>query len=274
MLLDSPGMGVESQAQAFARKLDDSHLIAINHSLNADYRNILARLAAFTEEELSKRIRAYDSHQRFTLGRANTPKMAMAELADGVKSGTLFKPIKPNDHSAFLELLDSDHYPALYKAIIESVNILTNYGCAEGEGLISVYCHRVVVRPGNIYRGFLHRDNKKGEKCGTLVWYPNISYRQFAGCDFVCFNNDDSLPDSEIVKRKPDYFFSKEEYAGNILYLEYPHNLIHGVTIGKNIQDSFTAISSNSKEFLVESPLNFIKDLVVITLSDAPNAED
>lgn len=262
-----------AQTDAAATLLDDPEVVAINQGINHEYKLMLTELSRLTDEQLSARMRAYDSHQRFTLGRANTELMPIKELISKLKYGELLRDIPPV-HSFFAKPVTQKNFPFLHAAMVKTLSILTE-GVPENEvAMLSLYCHRVVVQPGNTYHGFFHRDNKKREKCGTMVYYPNVSFKEFSGCDFVCFDNKEPLPDREIIEQGPDYFFPKERYAGKAVIMQYPYNLIHGVTVGKNTLIDNSPRSQNVRDFLTDHPYNFVKDLVVITLSEACNAED
>ena len=103
--------------------------------------------------------------------------------------------------------------------------------------ILSVYCYRVAVKVNEKYKGFTHHDNRLGEYCGTIIWYPSVNYHNFEGCDFFVYNNKQKKSGEVINSLKADYIFTKDQYKNNAIYLKYPYNLLHGVTPGTGISE-------------------------------------
>lgn len=73
--------------------------------------------------------------------------------------------------------------------------------------------------------------------------------------------------------RAPGFLFPSSEYAQAVVVLRYPDNLFHGVTPGRH-RLARARSARRARDFLSPHPDDFVKDLVIVTLSDAPNAED
>jgi hypothetical protein len=135
---------------------------------------------------------------------------------------------------------------------------------SEDEVFLSIYCHRVLLRPGSVYRGFAHQDNKSGESCGTCVFYPRVDSEKIVGLSLFC-------------RSRADLELTAASYAGTAVLMRYPHNLAHGVGQGHHRQINAAPARvrvPSVRDFIAPAQEDFVKDLMIVTISEAPNAED
>lgn len=231
------------------------------------------------DSEMRYRIRAYDNHQRFTLGRAQSALLQLSTLAT---SGIDFADLKQRhdngpDRSFFLEWDDNHHiYESLLDAVRYTVQtLLPDYTENEGLAMVTVFCHRVLVRPQEHYKGFFHRDlAPRSGKIGTIVWYPTIRHELVSGLDLVAYAAKPDVTLKTLYGQTPDYQFTPSVYAGKALVLGYPHNYAHGVRAGVNHAVRTTDVKPSLQDFVLPDGEDFIKDLVIITISERSPVED
>jgi hypothetical protein len=255
--------------------LSNPEIEEINVEIVDDYKRISEQLSSQTDSLLMERLKAYDDFSRFTFGRAITGLMECHELQYRLPDQLEFTVVRKGDPNIFPSPLHSSNYPGVCRAISYITKVLVNDVPPKDRVMLSVYCHRVVIEPGGVYRGFYHRDNKPGEKCGTAVWYPQILHDQFKGVDLKCFLNRPGWTDKDLISSTADFQFQLTDYREKVMLMKYPHNLLHGVTRGAHTYDvSGSNKPNNIRRFLQSSASVFLKDLVIITISSHINAED
>ena len=137
---------------------------------------------------LSKRIRRYDGHQRLTFGRASTRPMSYEEIVSAIDLSRFAHVDQPgNDASFFPEDLSSASFRPLNDVLKYSIHTLIEpIGLLWENSLVTIFCHRVLVRPQETYKGFLHRDlAPRSGNIGTVVWYPQVKHRLIEGLSLI-----------------------------------------------------------------------------------------
>jgi hypothetical protein len=258
-----------------AQLLSGDDVSSILQQISRDYEAMAAQLANMPEGDLGDRLKAYDNHDRFTFGRAFTRKFRGRELRHGWFRKDRFQAVRPDDRSQFPGgpfFLSA--YPGVRAAVERTIEILGEDLPDDEEALLSIYCHRVLVRPGSPYRGFRHRDNKVREKCGTCVWYPRLDAEKVEGVTLFCKLPEPGLSEAELRARQPELRLPAAEYRGKVMVMRYPHNLFHGVEPGAHRAPAEPGRERRLADFFQPQPADFIKDLVIVTLSEEPNFED
>jgi len=180
---------------------------SISQAVNDDFSKIASELSHLSEQDLKMRLRKYDSLQRMTFGRAVT-KIVLGKAGLYSLLGTDFKPCNQShqDPSMFPRPLTPYNYPGLWAAIQYSLKILCTAPVCSDPLLVSLFCHRVLVRPEETYPGFLHRDiAQKNGRIGTVIWYPHIDTRNIVGADLFCYDVPQDISLKELANQSPDY---------------------------------------------------------------------
>jgi len=260
---------------ALAQLHGDNDVREILRQLAQDYESMAMQLAALPEEGLGERLKAYDNHDRFTFGRALTRKVKGRALRNGWFHKNRLQAVRPGDSSQFPgEPFFLSANPGVRAAVERSVEILSEDLADEEEALVSVYCHRVLLRPGSRYIGFRHRDAKVREKCGTCAWYPRIDAEKVDGVTLFCKLPEPGLSEKELRAREPELRFPPAEYREKLMVMRYPFNLFHGVEPGEHRQPAESGRERRLADFFHPRPDDFIKDLLIVTLSEEPTFED
>jgi hypothetical protein len=242
--------------------------------IETDYARMASQLSGLPDERLAERLKAYDNYNRFTFGRARTAKLSGREFRRGLTPRN-FQAIREGDTSPFPEEMSEWSYSGVWQAVRWSAEVLSEDVPADERALLSVYCHRVVIRPGAVYPGFRHRDTTKvQERCGTCAWYPRIDAEKMEGVALFCKLNEPGLTEKQLRSQEPDFCFPMEEYRQRMLLMRYPHNLFHGVEPGQNRTPKEEGRKPSVRDFFAPHPNDFVKDLVIITMSEEINAED
>jgi len=262
-----PG-GIPAPAQLLSAGVVDE----INGRIEEDFERIAAELAAEPEEALRHRLKQYDNYDRFTLGRVTSERKRREEWAEPAEGW--FHPVREADPSGFPRPFGSATYPGLWAAIRKSAELLAENVSAGEELMVSTYCLRVLVRPGTLYKGFKHRDSKTGERCGTCVWYPRVDAGKIDGATLFCSLNDPTVPERVMRLREPDFRFDPGEYHRKLLVMRYPDNLFHGVLKGLHKHPREEGRVPGAKDFIQPREDDFVKDLMVVTLSESSTAEE
>lgn len=244
--------------------LRDGPIPAIQQQLRCDFLLLANQLAQSDEQALRARVRDYDEGHRFTFGRAISARVRRHSLAADITERHALQRISATDQSGFPAPLSSHSYPGVNAALELAVALLLADVGPEDELFLSIYCHRVLLRPGAVYRGFAHQDNKPDESCGTCVFYPQVDWTKIIGLSLFC-------------RSRADLELTAAGYAGAALLMRYPHNLVHGVSPGRHRQSTAArrgARAPSVRDFIAPAEEDFIKDLMIVTISEAPNAED
>jgi hypothetical protein len=140
--------------------------------------------------------------------------------------------------------------------------------------MVSLFCHRVVVRPREEYKGFFHRDlAPRGGRIGTIIWYPQIRHELVHGLDFIAYAALQDQPLGLLRLKEPDYKFAPSQYHRAALVLGYPNNFAHGVLAGLNHLPRLHGREFSIADFASPAQDCFVKDLVIITISESSPVE-
>jgi hypothetical protein len=177
-----------------------------------------------------------------------------------------------NSFPAFPELR---RYESLQNAITHSIDLLLGSGNFDTEKMIlSVLASRLVVAPGAQYGGFFHRDlQHAAHRVGTVLWYPQVRHSVAAGLNFVARwpTGVHSIDPSE-EKAAVDHtvMFSPDKYELATIVLPYPLNAPHGVQ-PMTVDGSLVRTDDISfQQIALPPPHWFVKDLVLVTVSNQP----
>ncbi|MBQ1050188.1 hypothetical protein KBX50_17145 [Micromonospora sp. C51] len=242
---------------------------AIGH-LQHVFSGITDRLRTTPTEQVASRRRAWDNYQRACFGRGETRALAAGAIKSSFSlSETSFEPRgEPG-----IELPDATEVPAfahLDGIVRLAAQLAIPEEFDEQRLVVTLFLFRVVARAGQVYEGFLHRDiASPQEPVGSVIFYPTVRTQNIEGAEFGVHFSD--LPTDELRDRDHDVTFAPDEYEGAALVLRYPHNLAHGVRLGKNphpvLTDATTDRADDAREFLDPSESTFVKDMAVLTFS-------
>lgn len=244
--------------------LHDGPIPAIQQQLRRDFRLLASQLAQSDERDLRARVRNYDEGHRFTFGRAISARVQRHLLTPEITKRHALQRIAATDQSGFPAPLSRHSYPGVSAALELAVALLLTDVGSEDELFLSIYCHRILLRPGAVYRGFAHQDNKPGESCGTCVYYPQVDWEKVVGLSLFC-------------RSRADFELPAARYADAAVLMRYPHNLVHGVSPGRHRQNTAARCRirvPSVRDFVAPAAEDFVKDLMIVTISEAPNAED
>jgi len=250
---------------------------SINQAINEDFSRMSAELSHASEQDLNARLRLYDGYQRMTFGRALASLMAGSAVLHELVE-TDFKPYMNNgqvDKSFFPRPFTQQNYGGVWAAVRYSVRMLFNTLMQSDSVMVSVYCHRVLVRPGERYHGFMHRDlDPGGGRIGTVIWYPHVDVSKIIGAELFSYDVEQDVTLEELAGRPPDHVFEPSVYNGKVMFFAYPKNYPHGVRPGHNriLSDVLCAASPN--DFLQPKSSFFVKDLLILAVSERSPAED
>ncbi|GIE86459.1 hypothetical protein [Actinoplanes regularis] len=248
---------------------------SIGH-LQQVFSGITDRLRMTPIEQVATRLRAWDNYQRASLGRGETPALVAGAIKSSFSlSETKFQP----RGEAGLELPDSTEVPAfayLDGIVRLAAQLAIPEEFDEQRLVVTLFLYRVIARAGQVYEGFLHRDiASEQEPVGSVIFYPTVRTQNIEGAEFGAHFSD--LPTEELLGRDHDVTFTPEEYEGAALVLGYPHNLAHGVRLGKNphaaLTDPTRARADDVRDLIDPRETTFVKDMAVLTFTKAPAIE-
>jgi hypothetical protein len=249
----------------------------INRRLLADFEHMATELRGLPLTALNSRLRHYDGYQRLTFGRAPTAMMSAGAIFQenfefAFESQRLTASI---DASRFLSPLIPENYPGLWFAIAHSARLLVTPDMHGDLVVVSVFCHRVLIRPGESYRGFTHRDLAPvGGRIGTVIWYPRVDAHKVLGAQLVVYNVEPAVSLEEVGGRRPDRVFEPYQYRGKVLLLPYPKNYPHGVQPARNPLRTDVLGETSVRDFVEPNGSDFIKDIFILAVSDRSPVED
>jgi hypothetical protein len=256
-------------------RLADPEVRDLNSQLADLYEEIAARhLAGASESELQVRVRAYDNHQRLTFGRAQSALLPCRDLYD-LEFGQLARLDDGGpDRSYFPGDVDDQVYAVLTDVLRHTVStLLAGGGHDDDLAMLTLFCHRVLVRPREKYRGFFHRDlAPRSGRIGTVIWYPRIRHDLVDGLEFFVYSAAQDVPLGTLRDREPDFKFEPAQYDRSALVLGYPHNYAHGVLPGINKAEP-AGRPASLRDFTSPGPDCFVKDLVIVTVSESSPVE-
>lgn len=245
----------------------------VQDHLGREFAELASRLSGLTDTALGLRLKAYDNFDRLTFGRAISVRLTGRDLGRDGPPPEAFHPIRADDPSDFPDPLGPRTYPGVWDALQSSIDLLRADVRADEQVFVSLYCHRVLVRPGGAYSGFSHRDNQPGQSCGTCVWYPRVDATKLAGAMVFCrWPEAGDRGQSEWLDRQ--LTLPTAGYHRGLLLMRYPHNVVHGVTPGRHRLPVDPGRTASVRDFVLPNEDDFIKDLLIVTVSEAPNAED
>jgi hypothetical protein len=248
-----------------------------NAALSTMYRRLATeRFASLSEDELRPRIRAYDNNQRFTFGRAQTSMMPIARFLGAFDLDWLCQlNFGGPDESFFPAAWSDDVFSSLPDILSFSIReLLASADVADEEAMVTVFAHRTLVRPGGSYPGFFHHDLfPPPGRIGTAVWYPSVASANIQGAELYAYTASQDVPLDVLRQREPDFKFAVDIYNDAVMIMRYPYNVPHGVTPGVNPRHPEPGRSAILRDFLEPAVDCFVKDLVIITVSDRSPVE-
>jgi hypothetical protein len=240
------------------------------------YADMLQRyFQRMSESERQYRIRSYDNSQRFTLGRAMSPLLDSYGLAERFSITRLERLGNDrSDMSFFPGGLDDALYAPLGEVLSYALDAILGADDFREKVMVSLLCHRVLLRPQERYKGFLHRDlAPRGGRIGTAIWYPEVRDSLVEGMEFIAFAASQAVPLGALRSKEPDLKATPATYRQKVMILPYPHNYAHGVLPGANPKAVVDRVATLD-DFIAPPPDCFIKDLVIIGVSvDSPIEE-
>ena len=249
----------------------------LNRELREMYSKIAVRYLKQEDSDLQSRVRAYDNNQRLTFGRAQSRLLSLEQIKSSL-SISMLEQISDNgpDESYFPNGLTDRTYAPLNDVLQYSVSVLLEGNTRSDEqAMVSLLCHRVLVRPQEEYKGFFHRDlAPRHGRIGTIIWYPKVLFPKVEGLEFIAYSASPDEPLGTLRSREPDYKFTPEQYCGNAAVLGYPHNYAHGVLRGINVTPSTESRKTVLEDFVSPPEDCFVKDLVIITISEWSPVEE
>jgi len=227
--------------------------------------------ANVSESDLLPRIRKYDNNQRFTFGRGQSKLMPCKDILRAFDLGKLERLFyKTPDASFFLGSLADALYSPLAEILQYSISTMLHGHENDSDlAMVTLFCHRTLVRPQERYKGFFHLDlaPRKG-RIGTMIWYPEIRHWLMEGGDLVAYTASQDEPLNLVRSKEPDLQFANSQYHQNAVVLGYPHNYPHGVLPGINTAKCPVDREATLRDFISPTPDCYIKDLVIITISE------
>ena len=246
------------------------------HRLNRKLERVYDELSelhflAASESDLRSRIRKYDNNQRFTFGRGQSKLMLCKDILNSFDLDQVDRLYYGSpDASYFPGHLADAVYSPLAEVLQYSIStLLQGHEHDQEPVLVTLFMHRTLVRPGESYKGFFHLDlaPRKG-RIGTMIWYPTIRHWLMEGGDFIAYTASQDEPLDLVRAKEPDYRFANCEYHQNALVLGYPHNYPHGVLPGVNTARCAADREAILRDFISPTPNCYIKDLVIVTVSE------
>jgi hypothetical protein len=257
--------------------VSSNEIDSINRAINKDFSRMETELQYTPERDLYARLRQYDGYRRMTFGRALTGLKVGSAVLHGLVE-TDFKPCTHNgtiDPSFFPRPFTQQNYAGLWAALRYSVRMLFNMPMQSDPVLVSVFCHRVLIRPGETYNGFMHRDlAPEGGRIGTVIWYPRVDARKIVGAELFSYNVEQDVTFEELAGRPADHVFNPSAYHGKVMFLAYPKNYPHGVRPGYNRATSDVTCTASPKDFLQPKASFFVKDMFILSISERSPVED
>jgi hypothetical protein len=266
---------VETHTPGTIDLLDNNTIAKHNSEMVGVFQHMASEyLARELTSQLSKRVRIYDNYQRLTFGRASFGPILFSDAISDVRLTNFIETTQSErDSSFFPATLSAEYLTPLGEVLRYSLLVLGDKNeHIRDEVLVTLFCHRVLVRPREHYKGFFHRDlaPRKGN-IGTLVWYPQVKDQLIEGMDLIAYAAPQEVPTSSLQLIAPDYLISPSNYKKRAVAFGYPNNYAHGVKPGRNIAFPSRRGATDSVEDFIEPPENcFLKDLVIVTVSGAP----
>jgi hypothetical protein len=227
-------------------------------------------------EQLEAKLRGWDNYQRASLGRGETQPL----LARDIKSS--FSLAKTGFESRGEPALPLESEVPALADLDELVRLAARLAVPAAYDndhlIVGFFLFRVIVRAGQRYKGFLHRDisDNVDAPVGGVIIYPTVTSSNIDGANLDVYLSDQ--PTEELERDKPDVTFAPYEYEHAAVVLGYPHNLAHGVRTGTNphpVPETATGTrEDNLREFLEPHETTFWKDMAVLTFSKTSTIED
>jgi hypothetical protein len=228
-------------------------------------------------EQVATRLRGWDNYQRASLGRGETKALVAGDVKSAFSlSETGFE----SGGEPGRGLPATTEVPALAD-LNEIVRLAARLAIPEEfderHVVVTLFLFRVIVRAGQDYKGFLHRDIAiPSAPVGSVIFYPTVTWQNIDGAEVgVHFS---SLPTDDLQRRDPDVTYAPHDYERAAIVLSYPHNLAHGARPGKNPHPAPTAEKKTNaegmREFLHPCETTFWKDMGVLTFTETSAIED
>jgi hypothetical protein len=244
------------------------------HELRALFAELLDELRLEPMDRLRTRLRAFDNFQRLGLGRGETKPLLAGDLYSTFSvSDTPFEPV---GDPVFPKPMSSGAFSKLDSIVPLAARLAVPAAYAREKLIVALFLHRVLVRPGERYEGFFHRDIPQAEApIGTVIFYPTVTWQNIEGAEVGVHLSD--LPLDTLDRNAPDLTFAPADYDQAALVLKYPHNLPHGVRPGKNCATPLSGertVEDEMRDFFEPGETTFVKDMAILTFSNTSSIED
>ena len=249
------------------RLLCSDRVARINDSLSTIYANMAkVYFAELSNSQLLARVRTFDNYQRFTFGRGQSSYVIPMLLGDLTFRD--LKLIRESDELSYFPDPSARLYRPFTEVIQYSIESIMNATDSDEVHLaVTVLMHRLIVRPGESFRGLLHRDlGPEPGRIGTVIWYPQVRHDLVDDFNFIAYIAPQHLSVERLMSGPPQFSFKPAEYAGNAVSLAYPENYPHGVLTGNH--RSKRPCKGQIRDFIEPDSECFVKDLVIVTVSE------
>jgi hypothetical protein len=246
------------------------------HELRALFADLLGELRLEPTDRQRARLRAFDNLQRLSLGRGETQALVAGDVHSTFSvADTPFEPVG-DPGLTFPAPMSAGAFSKLDSIVPLAARLAVPETFAREKLVVALFLHRVVVRPGERYEGFAHRDIEQPEApIGTVIFYPTVTAQHIDGAEVGVYLSD--LPAEELNRDAPDLAYAPADYEQTALVLRYPHNLAHGVRPGTNRATPAPGprtIEQDMNEFFDPGEATFVKDVAILTFSNTSSIEN
>jgi hypothetical protein len=248
----------------------------VSHLLQV-FADLTDHLRASPTERLATRLRGWDNHQRASLGRGETPGLVAGDIKSTFSmSETAFEP-RGEPRLALPSATDVPALADLDRVVRFAARLAIPEAFDDHRLIVTLFLYRVIVRAGESYKGFLHRDiDSPNAPVGSVIFYPTVIWQNIEGAEVGVHFSD--LPTDDLQRRDPDVTFAPHDYERAAIVLGYPHNVAHGARPGTNVHaqptDAPRTHADNVREFLEPHKTTFLKDMAVLTFTQTSAIED
>jgi hypothetical protein len=260
-----------------ARLVDSADVDSAINQFHRVFAELTDHLRVSPTERIESRLRSWDNYQRAALGRGETTALIAGDIKSSFSLATTgFEPRGEPDRA----LPAATQVPALAEledAVRLAARLAIPETFDEHRLIVTLFLFRVIVRAGEQYPGFLHRDiASPSAPVGSVIFYPTVTWQNIEGMEVgVHFS---SLPTDHLGQRDPDVTYAPRDYERAAIVLTYPRNLAHGARPGKNPHPSAAATTrthaDDVRQFLDPHETTFCKDMAVLTFTQTSAIED
>jgi hypothetical protein len=260
-----------------ARLVGPGEVEAPMNQLHQVFADLTDHLRASPTQRLAQRLRGWDNYQRASLGRGETPGLVAGDIKSSFSlSKTAFEP-RGEPRLALPGATEAPALADLDHVVRFAARLAIPEAFDDHRLIVTLFLYRVIVRSGESYKGFLHRDiDSPDAPVGSVIFYPTVVWQNIEGAEVGVHLSD--LPTDDVGRREPDVTFAPRDYERAAIVLGYPHNLAHGARPGTNVHprptDASRTHADNVREFLEPHKTTFLKDMAVLTFTQTSAIED